>query len=184
MQITSYFIWLELKENFLKNIFFELKDFVKKNNYENILQVEEWKNFHITLYYLIKNLENIEEIKNFIKNLKLEEEIFLDDLKYFYRENKEFIWYFSIKSKNNFFKVNEILNKKFKKYSAEDNKLDFIPHITIFRIKNYEKFLKIKNKLENFIKNRIFEKNINSKKIFLYKVDSTKSPEVQEKICS
>ena len=65
MQITSYFIWLELKENFLKNIFFELKDFVKKNNYENILQVEEWKNFHITLYYLTKNLENIEETKKF-----------------------------------------------------------------------------------------------------------------------
>ncbi len=157
MQITSYFVWLELKNNLLKNVFFDLKNFVEKNNYEDILQVEEWKNPHITLYYLTKYIENIEEVKNFIEKLKLEEEIFLNKLKYFYRENKEFIWYLDIKSKNDFICVNKILDKKFKKYSAEDNKLDFIPHITIFRIRNYEKFLRIKDKLENFIKNMILK---------------------------
>ncbi len=187
MNITSHFIWIELNQEVFKSMYSKISDFLVKNNLNKIIILQNINTIHITLYYLDKNLDNCykNNIKSFIKKIDISNDIYLKDFKYFYRNKKEILLYLETNTSINLLEKRNILNNKFKEKSTEDNDLKFISHITLFRILDYEKFITIKKELEKIILAELekFSKiNINNKKIFLYAVDSTQSPELQVKL--
>lgn len=106
MQTTSHFIWIELKSEKFSDIFVKIYKYLKENNLEKYFLFQNPLSVHITLYYLDKNisLEEKQEIKNFLENIEVKENIFLENFSYFYRNDKKFILYFKPKSEINFWK--------------------------------------------------------------------------------
>ena len=184
MKITSHFIAIELKSEIFESLYSKIQVFLSKNKIEDILVFQNIDTIHITLYYLDNNLDlnSKVNIKNIIWDIDIKENIFINDFKYFYRKNKEFLLYLKPESKIDFLEKRNILDMEFKNNSAINNDLDFISHITFFKILDYKKYNDYKSDIEKIIydelnKTRNF--NINTKNMYLYAVNSHFSPELQ-----
>lgn len=185
METTSHFVWIELKNEIFSDIFVKIWKYLKENNIENIIDLQNPLSPHITLYYLEKDFLEVDKIKNDIKNFSINDEIFLSEINYFFRWENRFVLYFSIKTKNNLENIRNILHKKYKRDFVEDNNFPFSTHITIWKIKNFEIFEKHRENIEKILfleLNNLKNIDINSKKIFLYAVNSCFREEIQIKI--
>ena len=187
MKITSHFIAIELKSEIFESLYSKIQVFLSKNKIEDILVFQNIDSIHITLYYLDNklDLQNRNDIKKFIWNINIKENIFINEFKYFYRENKKFLLYLKPKSKIDFLDKRNILDMEFKNNSAINNDLEFISHITFFKILNFEKYSVYKTYIEKIIYkelNKIKIKNISTKKLYLYAADSSFREELQIKI--
>ena len=178
---TSQFIWLKLKVEYFTNIFIEIKKLLWDKEKE-ILEFQNPLSLHITVYYLPWKTTEIEEkeIKDIIEKFSQQKiKISMKKLEYFWKK----IAYISYDNFENLEKINNFLKSKFIDYnSIVDNSYSrFIPHTTLFKIKDYWKFLLYKNDIENII-----EKNIEKiqnydfiENFHLYAVNSTFTPELQ-----
>lgn len=178
---TSQFIWLKLKVEYFTNIFIEIKKLLWDKEKE-ILEFQNPLSLHITVYYLPWKTTEIEEkeIKDIIEKFSQQKiKISMKKLEYFWKK----IAYISYDNFENLEKINNFLKSKFIDYnSIVDNSYSrFIPHTTLFKIKDYWKFLLYKNDIENII-----EKNIEKiqnydfiENFYLYAVNSTFTPELQ-----
>ena len=187
MKTTSHFIWIELKSEIFESLYSKIQFFLRTKKLENILAFQNIETIHITLYYLDNNLnlQNINDIKNFIENINIKENIFINNFKYFYRENKEFLLYLKPESKIDFLEKRNILDNEFSDNSAINNDLDFIAHITFFKILDFQKYSDYKSEIEKIIYNELNKiENIDTstEKIYLYAVDSGFREELQVKI--
>lgn len=159
---TSQFIWLKLKVEYFTNIFIEIKKLLWDKEKE-ILEFQNPLSLHITVYYLPWKTTEIEEkeIKDIIEKFSQQKiKISMKKLEYFWKK----IAYISYDNFENLEKINNFLKSKFIDYnSIVDNSYSrFIPHTTLFKIKDYWKFLLYKNDIENII-----EKNIEKIKIMI-----------------
>ena len=99
----------------------------------------------------------------------------------------EYFWdniaYISYDNFENLEKINNFLKNKFNEYnSIVDNSYShFIPHTTLFKIKDYPKFLLYKNDIENIVVKNIekIQKSDFIENFHLYAVNSTFTPELQ-----
>ena len=183
MQITSYFIAVDLKIEILKALFKKIKIFLKENNLTKDIILQNVETAHITLYYLTKN-SDYKTIKHDLIQFKatIKENIFVEDFSYFYRNNQEFICYLKPSFSKCFYDYNSLFKSKYKNFWAEDNDLEFVPHISLLKILDYKKFRNFKKEIENILQTEIDKiKNIdiNAYSISLYWADSTKVPELQ-----
>lgn len=186
MQTTSHFVLIELKSEIFSDLYKNIFDYLKQNNIENILSFQNILSVHITLYYFEKNLNinSISKINKIIKIIKLDD-IFINWFKYFYRDNKEFLLYIDSFSKKDLKNYRDLFHKNFKRDFIIDNTFEFIPHITFFKIIDIYKFQAHKQNIENIILSfleNIKNKNITTKNIFIYKVNSSFKEEIQIKI--
>jgi len=186
MEITSYFIAVDLKIEKLKKIFLQVEKFLKSRSLDKDIILQNYDTPHITLYYLNKNCD-YKNIKYDLIKFKssINHKIFIKDFSYFYRYDKEFICYLKPSSCKDFSNYHIFFNWKYKDFWAIDNDLDFIPHISLFKILDNKLFLVYKTAIENFIKNEIENLNeldINNYSISLYGVNSNLVPELQFKI--
>lgn len=184
MKITSHFVWIELKNEIFSDIFVKIWEYLNENNVENIIDLQNPLSPHITIYYLEKDFFEIDEIKNYIKNFEINKEIFVDSLNYFFRWEKRFVLYFTIKTENNLENIRNTLHKKYKRDFVEDNNFSFSTHITIWKIKNFEIFENHRTNIEKILLDeisKIKDIDISSKKIFLYAVNSNFREEIQIK---
>ena len=176
MKITSYFVWIKLNPSILVDLFVDIFSYLKENSLENIIEFQNPLSCHITLYYFSNKInENL--LKDDIQSLFFDDEIKITWCKYFYREEKEFICYLFPKENENFYKLNKFFSDKFQEKKVFENSLDFVPHITLFKIKDYWRFLEHKKNIESIINNKklIFKDN----EIKLYAVNSNFVPEIQ-----
>lgn len=93
------------------------------------------------------------------------------------------IAYISYDNFENLEKINNFLKSKFIDYNSiiDNSYSHFIPHTTLFKIKDYPKFLLYKNDIENIVVKNI-EKIQNYdfiENFHLYAVNSTFTPELQ-----
>lgn len=188
METTSHFIWIEIKSEIISNIFVETYKYLKKNNIENSILFQNPISSHITLYYLEKDINknlNI-NIKNYIKKLKIDEEIKISWFNYFFKLDwSRNILYFTIDTKLNLNDYNNDLDKIYNRALIEDNNFNFLPHITFLRIKDNKIFEEHKENIENIINIELLKINnfdLNSKNIFLYASNSNFKEEIQIKI--
>lgn len=168
------------KLNFL---FQKIHAYIEENNLSSSLELISTESFHITLYYLDKTLSDDEFkiIQNMIYSLKKEEinSFHLGSLQYFKSENLYHIGYLSVDKNSEYFsflrqKIKIIINHDF----VPDNQFNYLPHCTLFRIRNSKEFLKHKEKLSDIVNETIFQINSFSfQNIHLVSVDSTQTPE-------
>ncbi len=179
MKITSHFVWLEIiSENFI-DLFCELQKYLRENNIENILEFQNLLSLHITLYYLWENIP-----ENFIFQKNIWDENLLENFDYFKKENREYICYGTIKNTEILKSIFNELHIKYDQKNIFENTLDYIPHITFFKIKNFLEFQIHQKNIEKILQEELWKIiwNITTKNIFLYKVNSEFSPELQIKI--
>jgi len=187
MITTSYFVWAELKSELFSNLYIKIHEYLKKNNIENIISFQNILSLHITFYYFENwiNLKSQKNIKNFINNINLDFDIFIDSFKYFWSNKEKRIWYFYWKSEVDLLWIRNNFHNHFKMINVDDNNLEFIPHITFLRILDSTIYENYKIDIENIISwelTKIKEKNIFTHKIFLYKVNSSFPWQIQIKI--
>ncbi len=183
---TSHFVWIKLKSEIFSDLYREIWIYLKENDIEDIISFQNILSIHITLYYFEKDLDSktVFEIKNIINSIFLSD-IFVWGLQYFYRNEKEYLCYLSSQTVDNLENIRNIFHEKFQRNDIEDNTFSFIPHITFFKILNYEIFFIHKNSIEKIIIDeleKIKNINISSDNIHFYKVNSEFKEEIQIKI--
>lgn len=186
MQTTSHFVWIWIRSELFSDLYVKLYKYLKDNWLENILTFQNILSLHITLYYFPKDLENLEEleIKNLINSIDNDLNIKESWFRYFERNNEKIIWYIYWNSPIDLKKIFLEFHKIFNKIEVFENNLDFVPHITFFRIKDSEKYELNKGNIEKIINEELINmKNINlfNWKINLYKVSSNFPWEIQIK---
>lgn len=182
-KFTSCFLGIPLPQEFQQEFKQLLADIHSNNPH---IEVVRPQTPHVTVYYLNKQSQfSLNEIKelvqlkmSIVKNIKIQ----ISGFGCFFEENPK-VLFLDVVYPMALTDFNKEISKLLRKYNASDNKLTSHPHMTIGRIKN-------KQAKESF---KINEKNLKSrlniinwdfqvKEIILYGVDSTESPERQEKL--
>lgn len=187
MSITSNFLGLSLKREIFKDLFECLKKYLKENDLEEIIEIQNFSSLHISVYYFGKviTVRNLEKIKiDLIKLNKKENSfpVYIDQFNFFERKDSKHLGYL-YPSKDYFLeKVNFILKQHYVSEVADNEYSKYIPHITLFKIKDP----KFPQKHIDYIVSIIdkYLKQTKEKDVFqqfnLYSVDSNYSPEKQE----
>lgn len=184
-RLTSIFIGILLDKSAFFNLFAKLNGYLKKNNLRDDIILQDVNSLHLTLYYLDNHLLKEEQekvqlligrLRKNLQNLKLN----ITSFNYFYDQGKQNLCYFECNNDKRLTEVNKILKSNLPN-SVLENTYNFIPHITLFKIKDYLSFNKHKKNLEKILID--FSKEIGNGDIFksvdIFKVDSTKEPELQ-----
>ncbi len=188
--ITSHFIGIFLKSIKLKRLFFQLQKYINENDLHSVLELIRQDSFHITLYYLDGILDKKEEamIQDLIQKIKKNNlELFtLNNLEFFMKEDQHLVGYLSVEEmKGNLKNLNTQIKEKLSHEFIDDNKFDFIPHCTIFRVKDNSVFLQHKKILLDIVNENIKDVEIfSSENLHLMAVDSTFAPESYKRVFS
>jgi len=181
MNITSHFLGLTLNNSFLTELFNSLKKYLLENHLEKVIELQNLNSLHITLYYFDKEINSsvLLEVKGSLEKLNKDiSPIYINQVKFFQKKSKDYLCYLSPLEASKLSQINLNLKNEYPN-TIKDNNYLYIPHLTIFKIKD---FFTYKNHKENilFIINSHLEKikikNL-SKKFNFYSVDSTHSPE-------
>lgn len=186
IKTTSYFLGISLNSNLFSVLFISIQKYLKENNIENVIELQNINSLHITLYYFGQNLDNITlfRLKNDLLELNKKENlfpIFIDELNFFEKKEQKYLCYlYPSKCK----KIEEINSKLKQNYISEviDNDYPkYISHITLFKIKNFDLYQKHHEKILSIIKMYLKKIQLNNsfKSFNLFSVSSTFSPEKQ-----
>ncbi|MFA7676424.1 MAG: 2'-5' RNA ligase family protein [Candidatus Shapirobacteria bacterium] len=139
---------------------------------------------HITLYYFGKKFEikTLLKIKNDL--LKLNKKIFpvyIDKFNFFEKEKQTYLYYLYPSKDKKLKNVNSKLKLNYINDVPDNDYSKYIPHMTLFKIRNFEVYKKYNEEILKIITSNLGEikKNNSFKEINLYAVDSKFSPEKQ-----
>lgn len=186
MHTTSHFIGLKLKSGLLSDLFVRLQQALENDpdalEFQNILSV------HITLFYLPKELtqNDRENIRNALRHFDTDSlERGLKGFDYFGDSHAPRLCYL-VPRTGKLTDWNALLQKTFPEHmDIPDNTHPvFIPHITLFKIRNMSIFLLVKETLENIMREEL--EKLASADIFdrisIFAVNSGFRPEIQVEI--
>lgn len=189
MRITSNFLGLSLKREIFKDLFECLKKYLKENDLEEIIEIQNFSSLHISVYYFGKVITqaNLEKIKiDLIKLNKKENSfpVYIDQFNLFERKGFKYLGYL-YPSKDIFLeKINFMIKQHYISEVSNNEYPKYIPHITLFKIKDNNLNQKYIDSIVLIIHEHL--KQIKKKNVFqqfnLYSVDSNYSPEKQEVI--
>lgn len=111
-------------------------------------------------------------------------DISFGDIGYFYREDLPYILYIVPDNTAYFTHKNKQANEQFYCDDIVENQFLFVPHITIMRILDAERFVLYSDAIENMVQSHIKLMGGNSIQdgFALYRVDSRAQPESQERL--
>lgn len=145
MEVIRAFIAFEIGEN-VKDEIMKIEEEIKKNEID--IKLVERENLHITLKFL-GNIEKrlLEKIFNILDNIKERKfEISVEDIGAFPNEkNIRVLWVGVKEGRENIIRIQKELDNKLLPLGFKKEE-DFVPHITIGRIKSFrnkEKLMKI-----------------------------------------
>ena len=182
MDTTSHFLWIKLKSEYFVPLYTQIQKLL--GDKKDIVEFQNILSIHITLYYFPKQLSS-NDIKQ-IQTIK----------KHFWKRTITLQWYAtfgdSIHSKMYYLEpgnsdgylddCNNLLRNTFQEYSSIiDNTYSFIPHITLFKIRDIPAFENVRIEVEEILKNYLLSTvDINIyESIELFQVNSDFSPEIQ-----
>lgn len=189
MNSTSHFFGLNLKCETFSNLFKVLKKYIKENCLEESLELQNVSSLHISLYYFGKKISilNLEKINKDLAELNKKENFFpvyIDQLNFFERKGKKCLCYLYPSEKHNLERINSELKQRYMSEVSDNDHLRYVPHISIFKIKNESLYQEHNDAITTIIDKHL--KLIEKINIFngfnLYSVDSNYSPEKQEVI--
>ena len=180
---TSCFLGIPLPQEY-KNEFGKLLINIKSVNL--FMDTVHPHTPHITIYYLDKQSQFVlGEISKLLQSnidILSGTKLKIKGFDYFTNENLK-VLFLDINYSASLMKFNKKISKILRKYNATDNGLPFHPHLTVGRIKNKQKMNSFYKNKENVERNlSTIDWNFQIMELALYGVDSTKSPEHQEKL--
>lgn len=187
MQTTSYFIWIELRAEFFSDVFVKIYEYIKKENIEDSIVLQNPLSPHITLYYLEKDLseEDIISIKEDIATINSKQEIHLAWIDYFFHWEDKSVLYFTVWTSLTLKEYRNFFHNKYAKTNVENNRFEYSPHITILKILSSSTFEVHRINIETIIKEeqeKLKNQDTSTGGIYLYAVNSHFKPELQIKI--
>ncbi|MBI3289806.1 hypothetical protein HYZ78_00235 [Candidatus Microgenomates bacterium] len=181
--ITSTFIGASLDSKLFLNLYVELNEYITRNNLKDAIVLQDIHSIHTTLHYLDENFsqEKLKRIQLRLATLGKDIEfIKINHINYFYDNYKEKICYFELFNSERLSEINKRLKVIFPS-NVQENSYKYIPHVTLFKIKEYAEFKKHQKNIEKIIlyfleqiATKSFKTTIN---IFL--VNSCFEPELQ-----
>lgn len=181
--ITSTFIGASFDSKLFLNLYVKLNEYIKRNDLKDTIILQDIHSIHTTLHYLDKNFsqKKLKHIQLRITTLEKDIEfIKITRINYFYDDQKEKICYFELFNPERLSEINKSLKVEFPS-SIKENNYKYIPHVTIFKIKESSEFKKHQKNIEKIIlyfleqiADKSFKTTIN---IFL--VNSCFEPELQ-----
>lgn len=187
MLTTSHFIGLEIRSTELSDLYGELQDFFRDNELLEDLELQNPLSPHITLYYLDSELSEDEhrQIRTLIKDTT-RDDIQLTGLqvKYFGEAGSERVCYIGCDQNSALSGLNQIFTQAIDRDHAAENSLAFVAHISLFRIKQQERFAQYKKDIELIINTFLTQLAVNNLmgEVALYAVNSKYHPEIQIKL--
>lgn len=174
-KFTSYFLAVPLPVK----IKYEYEQLLKDvGRIDSTLELASPKTPHITFFYITKEADigRVEKlVKELVGSLKgLELEIGGWD---FFRPGNPKVLFLSVKYPAQLTKINQLLSRELTDFSAEENKLEFHPHLTIGQISKPENFSidEINNKLPRILW------SFPITEVAVFGADSTQHPEFQSR---
>lgn len=177
MRTTSHFIGLKLRAEYLADLFVDIYKLLEANGVLDCVVFQNLATVHITLCYLDEEI-NRDYFRDRLREFK--GKVCLDRVGSF---NDERIFYLGCE-------ISESLLSEYEWYQeifmndAVDTDLDFIPHVTLFRVVDRIKFGSVRNKVlrlvEDYIE-RLEGLDLNDG-IGLFAVNSKFQPELQVEI--
>lgn len=177
MKVTSYFIGLEVRSQVLADLFVDLYEYFDECGCLDIVEFQNPLSVHITLYYLDKLIDE-KLVQDGLRDVEGKFE--LDELGDFDGQ----IFYLTgagldgLKTEFERYKVlfsNEVL----------ENGLEFVPHVTLFRVLDKKSFEGVRKGVVLLVKDflgHLGARNASEGRVSLYKVNSSFRPELQVKI--
>lgn len=189
MKPTSHFLGLSIKHEIFIDLFNSLEKYLKKNHLKKDVELQNLLSLHITLYYFDKkiNVSNLEKIKEDLLNLNKKENLFslyIDGFNFLERNNNKFLGYLYPSKNKNLEKIHLELIQHYMNEVSDNDYPKYIPHISIFKIRNTQQYQKHNNNLMLIINKHLkVIKMVDVFKTFnLYSVDSNYFPERQKVI--
>lgn len=186
MSNTSHFIGIKINSRVFVNLFVQLQQYLKINDAEQAIELQNIHSLHVSLYYLQEEIPFQERtnIENTITILtKLHKNFILtpNHIAYFKKNESDYLGYISCFQVQELSKLNNQLAEEYKKDQIPDNQYIYIPHISLFRIMNHNLFISHKGNIDNIIEqllNSINKDNL-FQGFFLFEVNSQFHPEIQ-----
>jgi len=184
MQTTSHFIGAKMEPSVFIDLFVDMYQYLKNNNVRDCLEFYNPLSVHITLYYLDSDIsEQKNQIEKWILDINkeiLNTKIFIDSVSFFENEGKETMGYLHTLNFTWLQKTNSQLSKLFPN-SVKDNTQTYVPHLSLFKIKNHQVFSEHKTSILQIIDRhlQVIKKHNSFKSISLYSVNSNFKPEIQ-----
>ena len=184
MTTTSHFLGISLNTDLFIGLFKSLRKYLKENNIENAISLQDRSSLHITIYYFGENLDDatLSKLKNDLLILNKKEKlfpIFVDEVNFFMQQGQNRLCYLYPSKGKKIEEINSILKPKYFNKIVDNNYPKYIPHITIFKIKDFDLYQKHQENMLTIIKHYL--KGIRQDNVFesfnLFSVNSTLSPE-------
>jgi len=185
MKVTSHFIGVTLDNRLFVDLFVDLQTYLTDNNIADSVSFHNPLSTHITVYYLDKNLARSDQEK-ITKDLKKINKRFLntvvkvDRVDFFRKNDKESLCFLSPSNINELVELNHFFKSNYPN-KVSNNDFLFMPHISIFNIKNHSTFATHKAAFLAIINKNLktIEEDNALRSINLYYVNSTFHPEIQ-----
>lgn len=174
-KFTSHFIGIQLSMDSLSELFFQIESYIENHALQNVICPVRSNTLHITLYYLDKTISKNKRIfiKKFIKKQRIKTDLLLNNLSFFSHEKDFTIGYLTPSDFSYFRKLNSYLKENISHNHIIDNNFEYIPHCTIFRVKDSNHFIKHKKNIENIVDSYLEKQiRISTDGLFLYGVNS------------
>jgi 2'-5' RNA ligase len=189
MKPTSHFLGLSLKNEIFIELFYALEKYLDKNQLNEIVELQELSSLHITLYYFGKkidktNLGKIEEDLLYLNNKKEYSSVYIDQYNFFQKNGQIYLGYLCPSETQNLERINSVLKQRYISEVPDNNSPKFIPHISMFKIKDKNRYQKHNDAIITIIKEHLkVIKKLNAFSAFnLYSIDSNYCPEKQKVI--
>lgn len=183
-KITHHFLGISLDQKIFFGLFNSLQKYFKENNLEDAVRLPNISSWHITLYYFKQELNNsiLSKIKNNLLELNKKENlfpIFIDEIGFLKKRGKNYLCYLSPSEKGKLKEIYSATKQNFFSLIPDDNFPEYLPHVTIFRIKNFDLYQPHQEKILSIISTYIkdLQKNNAFVSFNLFSVNSTLSPE-------
>lgn len=137
----------------------ELNSYVQAHHISDTIVVQNSNSIHFTLYYLPSIIEDLQRnnISNYLNTTSTRDvSCCIDSISYFMKDSHKSILYLSLLINPDLVIQNEFLREYFPNQIFE-NKLSFIPHITILRIFDPSIFSLHQNAIIKIINQHIFQ---------------------------
>lgn len=186
MKITSHFIGIKINSRAFVDLFVKLQQYLRDNNAEQAIKLQDIHSLHVTLYYLQKEIlpQERDSIKNTTIVLNESHKDFVltpDYVAYFKKTETDYVCYIACSQVQELNALNSQLANEYKKDQIPDNQHTYIPHISLFRIMNHKLFITHRDNINNIIEQILSD--INNENLFqgfyLFEVNSKFYPEIQ-----
>ncbi len=143
----------------LDDLFDELFEYIREYQLQDIVQLQSRESPHITIYYLDAIFTDNEKTTclELLQSWKTEIKIHvsLGNIGYFYRENSPYILYIAPDNIAYFAQKNKQASEQLHRDDIVENQFLFVPHITIIRILDTERFVPYSDAIEKIIRSHI-----------------------------